>query len=139
MEGFGVYNELMKYGDSYKFVAGRKQKFIVYTELDRFAATPVSRDGVQGFAVEMNQDLTLFHSSKDKDLAAWQKTGQTISDFSRNPRRDFFVVQIVELPDTLSIGSYTLKVTMTGKTGGDTAEAVIPIDIVADNSVMRTK
>ena len=145
VEGFGVYSELTRYGDVYKFIAGRKQKFIVYSELERFTPAPVAKNGMQGYSVELNQDLTLFHAGKDKDVTAWRRDGQVISDFSRNPRHDFFVVQIIELPETLSIGGYTLKVSVSdrnagatsGSSGSATAEAVIPIEIVADASAMR--
>lgn len=144
VEGFGMYNELKRAADqgaarTYQFLAGRKNKFVVYCEVSGFAAKAASRTGRDGFEVELEQDLTLYAATKDRDVAAWRRTGQRVTDFSRNPRRDFFVVQIVDLPENLSVGAYTLKVRLIdrGTDSGAQAEALINIDIVADASALR--
>lgn len=146
VEGFGMYTELPKVGGVYKFLAGRKAKFIVYSEVEGFAARKALRDGRDGFETSLTQELTLYSSGRDRDVVAWRKSEQVIRDFSRNPRRDFFVIQIVELPENLGVGGYTLKVRLTdpgsaAETGSAAAtpeaEAVIQIDIVADASAMR--
>lgn len=144
VEGFGLYNELKRAADqgptrTYQFLAGRKSKFIVYCEVGGFAARAASKSGRDGFEVELEQDLTLYAAAKDRDVAAWRRTGQRVTDFSRNPRKDFFVVQIVELPENLSVGAYTLKVRLIdrGSDSGAQAEALVNIDIVADASALR--
>lgn len=147
VDGFGVFTELKKYGDTYKLIAGRKQKLIVYTEVDNFAHRREVRDGVEGFNVELTQDLRLSFSGANEDVLAWRKSDERISDFSSKRRRDFFVVQIIELPETLTIGRYSLKVVLRdtsmdadstgGVPAGRIAQAVIPIEIVADASALR--
>ncbi|MEM1422887.1 MAG: hypothetical protein AAGH64_02680, partial [Planctomycetota bacterium] len=56
---------------------------------------------------------------------------ERITDFSRNRRRDFYTIQIVELPATLTIGRYHLRLTVTDAHSGEEAQAVVPIDVVA--------
>ncbi len=147
VDGFGVYTQLRKYGDTYKLLAGRKQKLIVYTEVDNFAHRREVRDGAEGYNVELMQDLRLSFSGGSEDVLAWRKSDERISDFSANRRRDFFVVQIIELPETLTIGRYSLKVVLRdtsmdtdssgGVPSGRLAQAVIPIEIVADASALK--
>lgn len=139
VRGFGLYDELHRVSDTFKLLAGRKNTVIVYCELEGFTASRSGAAGAEGFTVNLSQELTLYAASRDRDMVAWRKDPQDISDFSRNPRRDFFVVQVIDLPATLSVGGYTLKVRVRdkGSTAGAEAEAVIPIDVVADNSAMK--
>ncbi len=144
VEGFGLYTELPHPGPTYKMLAGRVNTVIVYVEVDGFATRQAGGDKGDGFKVELSQELTLYAgdgsaNARGRDLVAWRKDPQAITDFSRNPRRDFFVVQRVDLPATLSVGPYVLKVRMTdrGNAAGAEAEATIPIDIVADPSAMK--
>jgi len=147
VDGFGVYRELKKFADRYKFLAGRPARMIVYIEPANFSRARISRDGVWGHEVSLLQDLRLFHAAQDSDTLVWRKPDQEITDFSRNRRRDFFVVQVIELPASLSVGAYRLKVIMTDKAGGGTgggggggggrAEVIIPIELVADASALR--
>lgn len=138
VETFGDYEEFRRFDGTYKFVAGKRQRAVVYVELDRFGAKRTSKNGVEGWQVELTQDLALYAAGTDGgDMLAWRKPDQTITDFSRNKRRDFFVVQMIELPETLSVGGYRLKVTLRDRAGGATAEAVIPIDIVANASALQ--
>lgn len=145
VDGFGVYTEVRKFGDTYKMIAGRRQRVIVYCEIENFSHRAEVRDGVSGWNVELVQDLRLSLAGDAEDVLAWRKPDQRIVDFSANQRRDFFVVQIVELPETLSIGRYNLKVvvrdasadTTGGVPSGRIAQALIPIQIVADASALR--
>jgi len=147
VDGYGIYTELRKFGGTYKLLAGRKQKLIVYTEVDNFAHRREVRDGAEGYNVELTQDLRLSFSGGSEDVLAWRKSDERINDFSANRRRDFFVVQIIELPDTLTIGRYNLKVVLRdtsmdtdsagGVPAGRIAQAVIPIEIVADASALK--
>ncbi len=138
VETFGDYEEFRRSDSTYKFLAGKRQRAVVYVELDRFGAKPAAKNGAEGWQVELTQDLALYATSPDGgDMLAWRKPDQNITDFSRHKRRDFFVVQMIELPETLSVGSYRLKVTLRDRAGGATAEAVIPIDIVANTSALQ--
>lgn len=137
VEGYGVYNELRKFDGEHKFLVGRAARMIVYVEPVNFQRTSISRDGVWGHEVRLIQDLRLYHAAKDADTLVWRKPDQPINDFSRNRRRDFFVVQVIELPANLGVGSYRLKTIMTDKANGAVAETIIPLEIVADASALR--
>lgn len=127
VDGFGQYEEF----GSNTFVAGRAHRMIVYTELADFRSeAAMGPGGESGRRVRLTQDLSLYHDADG--LLAWREANQKIDEFSRNERRDFFLVQLIELPRTLTVGRYRLKVTLVDEVAGSTAEAVIPIDVVAD-------
>lgn len=140
VESFGRFLPL----PSATFVVGRPIRALVYVEVANFAHRPLSdsslpevADPAGGeWAVELAQELSLFH--KDSTLA-WRQPAQTVRDLSRNRRRDHYLVQRIELPATLSIGSYNLKLTVRDlAVPGSRAELTIPLQIVADASVAGT-
>lgn len=134
VEAFGRYTPL----PSTSVLAGKRHKAIVYTEVDRFTHRPSSgHDGEAGFSVELTQDVSLYHDADG--LLAWRRPETDITDFSRNRRRDFFVVQMIELPETLTVGAYRLKITMRDKATGAIAESILPIDVVADPALTRQR
>lgn len=137
VDGFGAYTELPRRGGGHRFLAGSGQKMIVYTEVDHFAHTSTSHDETWGHEVRLTQRLDLFHAAGSADTLVWKRDEQPINDFSRHKRRDFFVVQVVELPPTLGVGSYRLKVTMTDKATGAVAETLVPFEVVAHTSALR--
>lgn len=139
--GYGRYEVI---GGS-TFVAGRPARFIVYTELDRFAHRQAKAgdpgraelgadvDGEAPLAVELSQELSLWHDADGS--AQWRVPEQAVVEVSRNRRRDFYLVQQVELPSNLSVGKYNLKVLVKDRVSGGQDEASIPIVIVADPGV----
>ena len=130
------------------FVSGRKVPMIVYTEVEDYVQAregDLPSVGVTGkakgdrWALELSQEIHLY--SADGTLC-WFVKEQTHRDTSQSKRRDFFLVQRIDLPSSLSIGRYTLKVIVRDKaaaaiknSGEPLAEANIPISIVADNNV----
>ncbi len=127
VEGFGRYIAL----DSSTIVAGRAQPMIVYVEPEHFGHRSVdSPDGEQRWAVELAQELRLYHDADG--MLAWMDREQTISETSRRQRRDFYLVRRIDLPATLSIGAYRLKVVVRDRVSGSVAESIIPIQVVAD-------
>ncbi|MBL0922828.1 MAG: hypothetical protein IBJ10_11975, partial [Phycisphaerales bacterium] len=131
VDGFGQFDEFA----STAFLAQRRHRAIVYVEVDRFTAAPAAdAAGATGYQVALTQGVSLYHSD---GTLAWRQTDQDTTDFSRNQRRDFFVVQKIELPETLTVGSYNLKVTMRDKATGAVAERTMPITVVADPSLTR--
>ena len=131
--GFGAYTPYA----STVFRAGQPIRAIVYIELDHFATRP-ARDGDQVFAdspidqqvsVELSQSVSLFQDPGG--LLAWHTPAQPITDTSRSKRRDFYLIQRIELPRTLSIGKYNIKVQVKDLVANAEAEAVIPITVVA--------
>lgn len=137
VDGFGMFSELPRSaGGAYQFLAGRPAKAVVYIEVAGHVFTPKKQGGVDGFQVALSQELRLYHSSKDEDMLAWQRPAASITDFSRNRRRDFFITQVIDLPSTLTVGAYRLKVRLTDRSSDASAEAVIPIEVLADVSAM---
>lgn len=135
VESFGRYSTY----PTNRFIAGRASAAILYVEVGNFAQVPLgnaSLDGSgEGYAVELAQQARLFH---DDGTLQWKYSSATIRDTSRTRRRDFFVVQRIELPANLSIGKYTLKVTVRDVgSGGMEAEATVPIQIVADPTISQ--
>lgn len=135
--GFGAYVPF----ERSIFQAGRPQPAIVYVEVDRFSHRPAksSDPGVSDvptfntpdmWAVELSQELNL-HQDSDGSLQ-WRQAPQVVIETSRRPRRDFYLIQQIELPPTLTVGNYTLKITIRDRVNDAVAEAVLPIQIVAD-------
>lgn len=142
--GFGIYRSLRTVEGRYRFLAGEPHRVIVYVELEDFTPRPVVQDEREGYLVDLEQELRLFHAGtlkteNETDLLAWRRDPELITDFSRRERRDFFIVQIIDLPSTLSVGSYRMQITVRDRGATPTAEsqAIINIDVVADPSALR--
>lgn len=139
VEGFGRFDP---YGTN-TFVQGRTLRAIVYVELDGFATRPArDSDPVMSnvaigeqVSVDLTQSLSLYHDADD--LLAWHRPARGVIETSRNKRRDFYLIQQIDLPPTLTVGRYNLKVTVTDRTTQAQAEAIIPIEIVAHESAVR--
>lgn len=139
VDGFGRYEP---YGTD-TFVAGRPLRVIVYTELDGFGVRPAREgDPVQPglspgeqVSVELSQSLTLYHDPSG--LQAWHKPAQRVVETTRAKRRDFYLIHQIELPATLTVGRYMLKVTVTDATSGATDEVNLPINVVAQAPVVK--
>jgi hypothetical protein len=139
VEGFGRFDP---YSTS-TFVQGRTLRAIVYVELDGFATRPArDSDPVMSnvaigdqVSVDLTQSLSLYHDADD--LLAWHRPARGVIETSRNKRRDFYLIQQIDLPPTLTVGRYNLKVTVTDRTTQAQAEAIIPIEIVAHESALR--
>lgn len=143
VEGFGVYDELPKSGDVYRWLAGRKHRAIVYAEIDSPPSRPAVKNGIRGHEVKLTLDLSLwiYRASADADMLAWRRPDLRATDFSRQTRRDYFITQAIELPETLAPGSYRLKVSIrdagAGAADQAAAEFIVPIELAADPSALR--
>ena len=125
-----------------RMLAGRSQQVIVYTEIAGFGHREVtdrdpreSRDRGDRYAVDVTQELLLYHAGPD-ELLAWHRPRARVIDTSGNRRRDFYIVHQIELPSSLTVGSYTLKVRLRDETTGAEAEGTLPIRLVADASLL---
>jgi hypothetical protein len=127
VSGYGVYETF----DSTTFLAGREQPVIVYAELENFHST---LDASNQFQVKLTQEIVLYNESDG--LAVWKQPAAQIVDQSRNRRRDFFVVQLIRLPARLTVGKYRLKVRVNDLGGGSIDEATVPIQVVADQTLV---
>jgi len=131
VDGFGQFTRFR--GNT--FLAGRRQRVIVYVELSRFGHTQLAGSADDPmYAVELTQRIEVYHEP-DQVLAM---ATPTLSDrrISRNRFRDYYVVTAIDLPETLSVGKYGIRVTMTDLSDDSIAEAVIPLTIVADSSAL---
>lgn len=137
VESFGRFDPFK----SNAFLAGRQHRVIVYVELDRFASRPATSSESElaksgNWVVELSQELELIHDADGRQQ--WYRPPQTVIDASRSRRRDFYLVNTIELPPTLSVGAYSLKVILRDKTTGSVDERVIPIQIIADGSALES-
>lgn len=138
VEAFGRFKPF----EGTQFLAGQSNRVIVYTEVDKYAYRDLQGDasstsGTSGdrWSVELSQELRLYNA--DGSMLAWRKPEETVTERSRNKRRDFFITQMIELPRTLTVGPYTMKVIVRDRVGGGVSEAVIPISIVADRALVN--
>jgi hypothetical protein len=115
------------------FIAGRSARAILYIELEDFANRQDSGKGGQTtWTVELSRELGLYANG----MLAWHRKPTSVRETSLNRRRDFYLIEEVELPATLGVGRYDLKVTVRDvAAGGTQAEYTLPIQIVADGSV----
>jgi len=131
--GFGKYTTFA----SNVFPAGKKSKAIVYTAVEGFDARPaIAGDPAapgtivtDQVSVELEQSLTLYQDSDDYQV--WHRPPQRVVETSRTKRRDFYLIQIIEIVPTLAPGRYNLKIRLKDRTTNMTTESVIPIEISA--------
>jgi hypothetical protein len=135
VEGFGQYTPL----GGRAMLAGTSHTMIVYVEVDHFSLRKeTGPDGMGRHAVELAQSVEVWQDADRPTLQRrWPET--TIVDVSRRERRDFFLTTVIELPPNLSVGAYTLKVSVRDRVKGALAEAVIPFRIVADAALADVK
>ncbi|HZW09146.1 MAG TPA: hypothetical protein VFF69_04515, partial [Phycisphaerales bacterium] len=132
VRGFGKYEPFGKT----EFLAGRAIRALVYAELDGFEHRPVDTERLGGlvpedqWSVEVSEELQLYHAA-DGGLA-WRRPAEKVVETSRNRQRDFYLLADIQLPPTLTVGRYELKVIIRDDVSGAVAEKVIPIGIVAD-------
>lgn len=134
VDGFGQYVEL----ESTKMLAGQTHRVGLYVEVDGFGTRAASDDdGRPAHRVELTRELSLYHDADG--LLAWRRPAVDITDSSLNRRRDFFFSEVIELPRTLTVGSYRLKVSVTDRVTGAVAESILPVDVVADARLTRAR
>lgn len=139
VDGYGMFSEMPRTAPDkpYVLTAGTRARAIVYIELSNYTHSPAKARGVEGFEVRLSQDLTLYHAGSEGDTVVWRRPFKDIDDFSRKRRRDFYTTQVIELPATLGVGAYRLKVTVSDKASAAVAEAIVPIEFVAEATKKR--
>lgn len=132
VQGFGKFEPYA----SETFVSGKPVRAIVYVEVDNFQTRPArAGDPVQmgsplseQLSVDLTQTLTLFQDTTGG--VVWQKPAQTVVETTRGKRRDFYLIQTIELPRNLMVGRYNLKITLRDASSGTETEQVLPINII---------
>lgn len=127
VSGYGSYEPF----EHYRFLAGERQRVIVYVELDHFRPRQLG-DG--RYEVSLQQQVVLYNEADG--LAVWRHDPVQITDVSRNRRRDFFIVQLITLPERLNVGNYRLKVRVTDEHGGSIDEITTRIQLLADENLL---
>ena len=134
VEGFGRYREL----PSTAFLAGSPMRMIIYTEVEHFDRVKAAsrRNGreadtrIDEWEVRLSVELQLYHESDG--LLAWARPEQVDHFRSRSRIRDYFLVDQVQLPRSLTVGAYRLKVILRDLADNSVDERIIPIRVVAD-------
>ncbi|MFK7788152.1 MAG: hypothetical protein AB8C95_01495 [Phycisphaeraceae bacterium] len=129
VDSYGVYEPF----GSTRFLAGRKNRVLVYVELENFKHEPLE-DG--RYEVRLEQSVELYDATGETTV--WRQGPVQLTDVSRNKRRDFFIVYPIDLPARLPAGSYRLKVRIADKHTGSLCEQTMhDIQIVADQSLVN--
>lgn len=139
VDGFGQYQPV----EGNAFEAMRPHRVIVYTEVERFGYRPIGEADLAGhragpgdrWAVSLTQQLELYNETGA--MSAWSRPALPIVETSRNRRRDFHIVDQIDLPPNLSIGVYHLKITVKDKATGAQDSRSIELRIVADPALAR--
>ena len=121
VDGFGVYEPI----EPARFTAMKEHRVIVYCEVDNFAS---HQNDKKLWETRLSQEVVLYTES---GLPVWTDKTETIPDFARRRRHDFFIVKPTKLPGNLAIGRYLLKVTIVDQQANRVAEATIPVQFVA--------
>lgn len=130
VDGFGRFNTLPT-----TFLAGKAIPAIVYAEVRNFAQRPgADASGEPTWNIELSQELQLILEADGS--RQWQQPETIVRDVSRSQRSDYFLVQRIDLPKNLSVGKYTLRVVIRDKAANAEAETLVPIQIVADPSLL---
>jgi len=133
--GFGNYVPLPRK----TFLAGRLNRMVVYTEVEHFglrsASTSEAMTEGDTVASEITQELELYLRAGDSK-PTWQRRIDWLPRTSRRAFSDQFLAQAIELPSTLTVGEYDLKIRVIDEVTGAQDESVIPIRIVADASAL---
>lgn len=134
--GFGSYIPL----ERRTFLAGRTNRVVVYAEVDHFGLRPATEAeaAVEGdrVAADLKQEMELYLRAGDPN-PTWQRTVNWLPQTSRRGFRDMFVATPIELPATLSVGEYDLKIRIIDEVSGAQDETTLPIRLVADASALR--
>lgn len=131
--GFAAYRPF----ERYTFLAGRSNRMLLYTEPASFrttlAAEPASRGEASNpgaYEVVLGLELRLFNERGS--MLAWRKPEERVVIRSDRPKSEIYLGTVIDLPATLSVGRYQLKVIVRDKADDSEDERVIPIEIVAD-------
>lgn len=129
VRGFGDFDTF----EEQPFLAGRVIRLVLYVEVDQYHV--VESDGMH--EVRLSQEVIVYTDPGGTPI--WKQPPVQIVDTSRNRRRDFFVTQLIHLPQTLSVGKYLLKVAVSDGNGGTLDETGVPFDVVADRRMVQAE
>jgi hypothetical protein len=118
VQTFGVYDPI-----STQFPVDHEHPVILYCEIENFSS---SVDANHMYHTRLSQEVVLY---TEQGQPVWSNKTATVDDASRRERQDFFLAWLIHLPQSLGIGQYILKVTVTDQQSNRVAEATLPISI----------
>lgn len=125
VRGYGVYETV----EAQKLVAGKPHRVIVYAELEHFRSTVNGQGDHATHQVKLQQEISIYQQSDGFEVLKLAPV--TIVDESHRRRRDFFVVQMLDIPGRLTVGQYTLKLRVTDQQSQTQDEVLVPLTLVA--------
>ena len=105
-----------------RFAAG--QEVIVYFEIDHL----VARESAEGHTTRVDTRLRLV-DAEGRRLHEW--TFEPLEETCRGRRRDYFARYVLGLPDPAPAGPCRLEISVTDAVGGSTAQAKLPLEMLA--------
>jgi hypothetical protein len=105
-----------------RFTAG--QEVIVYFEIDHLA----THESAEGHTTRVDTRLRLVGADGRK-VHEW--TFEPLEETCRARRRDYFARYVLALPDVAPVGPCRLEISVTDAVGGSTAQATLPLDMLA--------
>jgi hypothetical protein len=135
VDGFGRFTPLA----TSRLVAGRQSAAILYSEVRNFMQQQGEGGGSAPFVVELSQEVSLY-TDGDKPVLQWKLPEKSIRSESQSRRSDFFLVQRLDFPRTLTSGAYVLRVSVRDKLAESASEGKpapmfevsMPLEVVAD-------
>ncbi|MCH7814347.1 MAG: hypothetical protein IID40_10045 [Planctomycetes bacterium] len=124
VQTFGVYDEMADGA----LLPNRANRAIVYIEAANFFSERTPEGQYRTVLSNQLEVLT------PQGQSLWQRQEPSIVDLSRQRRTDFFVAQLITLPDTLGAGEYVLKVTLQDELSGRSNQAIHRFSIGASST-----
>jgi hypothetical protein len=121
VQTFGVYDPI-----SSQFPVDHEHPVILYCEIENFTSTSDPKDPNHLYHTKLSQEVVLY---TEQGQPVWSNKTATVDDASRRQRQDFFLAWLIHLPQSLGIGQYLLKVTVTDQQSNRVAEATMRITI----------
>ncbi|MCA9286447.1 MAG: hypothetical protein KDA22_14570 [Phycisphaerales bacterium] len=113
------------------FMAGSRQQVVVYFEIDNFSSV---QDANGEWVTDLSVQLTIY--TKAGGVPVWRQPWTPAIDRNRNRRRDFFINQLLEIPKSLGVGQYAMKIAVRDEHTGALAEQTIDFTLVADERMV---
>ena len=112
--------------DPPRYVAGKSQMVGVYYEVENFSS---QLNDNKMYETKLVENVVIYTESSG--LPVWTDQKTTLIDAIHHRRRDFFNAKYINLPPTLTIGRYLLKVTVEDQQAHRIAENTVPLELVA--------